>query len=129
MDMKHYKNALSWFEIPTQDFDRAKKFYQSIFAFEMPEMNMGGMRMGILLHDRDAGGVGGAIVKGEWSQPSQAGTIVYLNGGEDLTVVLDRVGKVGGKVMVPKSPIEPDMGFFAVFQDSEGNSVGLFSPK
>ena len=54
---------------------------------------------------------------------------MYLNGGEDLSVVLGRVEKSGGKVMVQKSPIEPDMGFFAVFHDSEGNSVGLFSPK
>ena len=129
MDMNLMKNAVAWFEIPTQDFDRARRFYQSIFAFEMPEMNMGGMRMGILPHDRDAGGIGGAIVKGEWSQPSATGTIVYLNGGADLSAVLDRVDKAGGKVMVPKSPIEPDMGFFAVFQDCEGNSVGLFSPK
>lgn len=123
------KNALSWFEIPTADFERAKKFYQHIYQFEMPEMNMGGMRMGILLHDRDAGGIGGAIVKGEWSKPAQGGTIVYLNAGDDLSTVLGRVEKAGGKVMVPKSPIEPDMGFFAVFQDSEGNSVGLFSPR
>jgi predicted enzyme related to lactoylglutathione lyase len=129
MDMNLMKNAVSWFEIPTQDFERARRFYQTIFAYEMPEMNMADIRMGILPHDRDAGGVGGAIVKGEWSKPSPTGTIVYLNGGEDLSVILNRVDKAGGKVTVPKSPIEPDMGFFAVFQDCEGNNVGLFSPK
>lgn len=123
------KNAVAWFEIPTADFERAKKFYQQIFSYEMPEMNMAAIRMGILPHLRDEGGVGGAIVKGEWSKPSQTGTIVYLSAGNDLSAVLNRVEKAGGKVMVPKSPIEPDMGFFAVFQDSEGNSVGLFSPK
>jgi predicted enzyme related to lactoylglutathione lyase len=123
------KNALSWFEIPADDFERAKKFYEAIFDFEMPEMNMPDLRMGILPHDREAGGIGGAIVKGEWSKPSSTGTVVYLNGGDDLSVVLDRVEKAGGKVMVPKSPIEPDMGFFAAFQDTEGNLVGLFSPR
>jgi len=123
------KNALSWFEIPTTDFERAKKFYEQIFSYEMPEMNMANVRMGILLHDREAGGVGGAIIKGEWSKPSAGGTIVYLNAGDDLTVVLNRVEKAGGKVMIPKTAIEPDMGFFAVFSDSEGNSVGLFSMK
>ncbi len=123
------KNAVAWFEIPTADFERAKKFYEQIFTYEMPEMNMADIRMGILPHQRDTGGVGGAIVKGEWSKPSPTGTIVYLSAGDDLAPVLSRVEEAGGKVMVPKSPIEPDMGFFAVFQDSEGNSVGLFSPK
>lgn len=123
------RNALSWFEIPTADFARAKKFYEAIYQFEMPVMDMGEMRMGILLHDREAGGVGGAIVHGRWAKPSQAGTIVYLNAGEDLSGVLGRVEKAGGKLMVPKTAIEPDMGFFAIFQDTEGNSVGLFSLK
>ena len=122
------KNALSWFEIPADDFERAKEFYEAIFDYEMPETNLPDLRMGILPHDQEAGGVGGAIVKGG-SKPSSAGTIVYLNGGNDLSVVLDRVEQAGGKVMVPKSPIGADMGFFAAFQDTEGNLVGLFSPR
>ena len=57
--MEMTKNAISWFEIPVQDFERAKTFYSAIFDYEMPEMPMEGFRMGILPHDRDGGGVGG----------------------------------------------------------------------
>lgn len=127
--MEMTKNALSWFEIPVENFERARQFYQSIFAFEMPEMNMGDVRMGILLHDRDGGGVGGAIIASPFAKPSSTGTVVYLNGGEDLTTVLKRVAPAGGSVLVEKTAIAPEMGYFAVFQDSEGNGVGLFSPK
>ena len=122
------KNAISWFEIPVTDFGRAKKFYQSIFDFEMPEMQMGPVLMGMLLHDRDGGGIGGAICKGEGYKPAgENGPKVYLNGGKDLSTVLGRVDKAGGKVLVPKTGIGEDMGHFALFADTEGNVVGLYS--
>ena len=127
--MEKFKNALNWFEIPVKDFDKAKAFYESIFDFEMPEMPMGPNRMGILLHDQQGGGVGGAIVAGEWYEPTASGSLVYLNGGDDLNSVLNRVPKAGGTVVVPKTLIGPEIGYFAIFQDCEGNRVGLHSLK
>ena len=44
-------NALNWFEIPVSNFDRAKKFYESIFNYQMPENIMGDTRMGFFLYD------------------------------------------------------------------------------
>jgi hypothetical protein len=125
--MDKFKNALNWFEIPVKDFDKAKAFYESIFDFEMPEMPMGPNRMGILLHDQQGGGVGGAIVAGEGYKPTAGGSLVYLNGGADLSKVLDRVAKAGGAVLVTKTQIAPEIGYFAIFQDCEGNHVGLHS--
>ncbi len=123
-----FKNAISWFEIPVTDFARAKTFYQKIFDFEMPEMEMGPVRMGILLYDQDGGGVGGAICFGEGYKPSSHdGPKVYLTAGDDLNTVLNRVAGAGGQVLVPKTLIAPEMGYFAFFNDSEGNVVGLFS--
>jgi predicted enzyme related to lactoylglutathione lyase len=120
------KNAVSWFEIPVKNFENAKNFYRTIFDFDMPEMQMGPNRMGILLHERDSG-VGGAIVSGEWYEPSMSGTMVYLSANPDLSVVLERVEKAGGAVLVPKTNIGENMGYFAIFKDVEGNRVGLHS--
>jgi len=126
--METFKNAISWFEIPVSDFGRAKTFYQKIFDFEMPEMEMGPVRMGTLLHDQDGGGVGGAICFGEGYKPSgHDGPKVYLNAGNDLNTVLGRVEGAGGKLLVPKTEIAPGMGHFAFFNDSEGNVIGLYS--
>jgi uncharacterized protein len=119
-------NAVSWFEIPVTDFARAKKFYSAIFDFDMPEMPMGPVRMGFLPHEQGTG-VGGAIVIGADRAPSASGTLVYLAGGRDLSTVLARVPAAGGTVVTPKTMIAPDMGFYAVFSDSEGNEVGLHS--
>jgi predicted enzyme related to lactoylglutathione lyase len=122
------KNAISWFEIPVRNFEKAKLFYQTIFNFDMPEMQVGPNRMGILLHEQGAG-VGGAIVAGEWYEPTAQGAIVYLTADPDLAEVLGRVEKAGGNVLVPKTNIGDNMGYFAIFKDVEGNRVGLHSMK
>lgn len=124
MEVLH--NGIAWFEIPVVDFDRAKKFYSNIYDYEMPEMNMGPVKMGFLLHDRDKGGIGGAIVQGESYIPSKTGAKVYLNAGNDLTVVLDRVEGAGGKVVVGKTAVGI-MGHIAIIEDTEGNSISLHS--
>ncbi|MCC7467347.1 MAG: VOC family protein [Saprospiraceae bacterium] len=125
--METFKDALSWFEIPVLDFARAKVFYQSIFEYEMPEMDMENVKMGILLHERGTG-VGGAICCGEGYEPSGArGLKAYLNGGDDLNIILQRIPTAGGTIVLPKTEIAPGMGYFAFFTDTEGNVVGLHS--
>jgi predicted enzyme related to lactoylglutathione lyase len=125
--MEMTSNALNWFEIPALDFTRAKRFYSAIFDFFMPEMQMGPNTMGFLLHEQGQG-VGGAIVKGEGYVPSAAGTLVYLSAGSDLSVVMARVEPAGGRVLVGKTQLSPELGFFALVVDSEGNKIGLHSP-
>ena len=123
-------HAINWFEIPVADFDRAKKFYETIFAYQMPESQMGPARMGFLLYDFQGGGRGGAIVHNpEFYSPSKNGTLVYLNCEPDLQPVLDRVELAGGKVTMPKSDIGQGLGFWALIDDSEGNRVALHSMK
>jgi len=125
--MEMTTNAISWVEIPVTDFERAKSFYSKIFDYEMPEMEMDSYKMGFLLSDQENGGVGGAIVQGEDCEPSKKGSKVYLNGGNDLTVVLNRVEAAGGKIIAPKTEITPEFGFFATFEDTEGNYISLHS--
>ena len=126
--MESVKDAISWFEIPVTDFARAKSFYQTIFDFEMAEMEMPPFTMGIFFHDQENGGIGGAICYGEGYKPSGSdGPRAYLNGGKDLNTVLHRVDGAGGSIVMPKTEIAPGMGHMAFFTDSEGNVVGLHS--
>ena len=121
------KNALNWFEIPVTDFERAKKFYETIYDGEIMEMPFPGGRYGMLPSDMQ-NGVGGAIAQGEGFEPSDKGTIVYLNGGEDLSIPLAKVETAGGKIILPKTSIGEN-GFMAHFIDTEGNRVALHSMK
>lgn len=118
-------HAVSWFEIPVTDFARAKAFYETVLGLSIQTMEMGPMTMGFLSSDPEA--VGGAIVHGEGCVPSQQGTVVYLNGGDDLADKLARVEGAGGSIAVPKTDIGNGFGFFAHFIDTEGNKLGLHS--
>jgi uncharacterized protein len=46
-----------------------------------------------------------------------------------LALMLARVVPAGGSVLVPKTEIGNDFGFFAHFVDTEGNKLGLHSMK
>jgi predicted enzyme related to lactoylglutathione lyase len=118
------KNVVNWFEIPTADIERAAKFYGAIFdaQFEIAEA-MPGFKMAQFPHEE---GVGGALLQGEGYTPTASGALVYLNGGDDLSVVLDRVEAAGGQVLLPKTSIGEN-GFMAYLRDTEGNRVGLHS--
>lgn len=124
--MEMLTNAISWVEIPVTDFMRAKQFYSAIYDYEMPEFEMGPIKMGILLYDQEKGGIGGAICVGEGYEPSTKGTKVYLNGGTDLNTVLSRVATAGGNVIMEKTSIGEN-GFMGLFHDTEGNLVALHS--
>ena len=73
--------------------------------------------------------IGGAIIKGPGCVPGQTGTLVYLNRGEDLNVMLQKIISAGGVFLVEKTPIAPEFGFFAIFLDTEGNKIALHSMK
>jgi hypothetical protein len=120
-------NTINWFEIPAVDFQRACDFYGKILAGELQKTNMGGFDMGFLPMEQGSTGVGGAIVTGEGYTPSSNGSVVYLNGGENLQTILDRVSEAGGNIVLPKTQITPEIGYFAFFIDSEGNKIGLHS--
>ena len=124
------QNAISWFEIPVEDFERAKKFYETIFAAAFTIMRAGptGPRLALFPVD-PAKGVSGALAKGSGYTPTTFGTKVYLSAGEDLAIVLGRVEQAGGTVAVPKTQISPQFGYMGAFIDTEGNWVGLHSLK
>ena len=122
-------NAISWFEIPTTDLDRAQKFYEAIFDITLNPMDTPNIKMRMFPLDDMMTGVGGAIVySGGFHKPSATdGVLIYLNGNPDVQNVLDKVEKAGGKIMVPKTEISPEYGFIGVFLDTEGNRIGLHS--
>jgi len=119
------KNLISIFEIPAIDFSRAVNFYQNILDISVEVVDMDGVSMGVF--PTDIGSVSGAVIKGNDYKPSANGVIIYLNGGDNLQVVLDKIKANNGKIIVPKTQISPEMGFYALFIDTEGNRLGLHS--
>ena len=124
------QNAISWFEIPATDLDRATKFYEAIFAVRLNPLDLDNIKMRMFpVANPTADHVGGAVVdSGGFHKPSATdGPLIYLNGNPDVQIILDRVEEAGGKIMVPKTEISPEYGYMAVIVDSEGNRIGLHS--
>ncbi|MCI0715472.1 MAG: VOC family protein [Chlorobi bacterium] len=123
--MDKSSNALNWFEVPTLDIARAKKFYETIFATIMEDMpEMMGMKMTAFPADWGSGKVSGALAQSNSHKPSEDGAVIYLNANPDIQTVLDRVEPAGGKIVMPKTSLGPN-GYMAFFIDTEGNKMGL----
>jgi len=121
-------NVINWFEIPARNFDRACAFYSAVLNGDIQKMEMpGDFKMGFL-PGTNPEVAGGAVVQAKGYEPSDKGTVVYLNGGDDLSVPLGRVEAAGGKIIMPKTSIGEN-GFMAHFLDTEGNHLAFHSMK
>lgn len=121
------KNFVSIVEIPATDITRSVSFYQAILDIEIQTIDMQGTEMGIFPSDGQSASV--VITKGEGYEPATDGVLVHLNGGDNLQTVLNKVEKNGGKILLPKTLIDEENGYFALFLDSEGNRMGVHSMK
>ncbi len=118
------KKLISWVEIPAADFNRAVKFYNTILEIDLNVVDCGHEKMACFPTGE------GAISFADGFNPSADGTLVSLNTGNDLDNTIRRIEANGGRITQPKTKIEAkDMGYFALFIDSEGNRVGLYGDK
>jgi uncharacterized protein len=119
------KNPMGWFEIPVSDFSRAKGFYEHVLGIRLEEHRVGPLRMAWFPMVEDAYGSAGALVEGEGYVPATAGVIIYFT-APDIPGALVRAEEKGGKTLLGRTGIG-EYGFIGIFQDSEGNRVGLHS--
>lgn len=116
---------INWFEIPVADMERAVRFYEAVFACKLDRQACGEGQMALFPYTAPA--TGGALCRTDYYRPGDSGCVPYLNGGQDLAVPLARVVEQGGKVLLDKTLVSPEIGYMALFRDSEGNTIGLHS--
>jgi predicted enzyme related to lactoylglutathione lyase len=117
-------NAVTWFEIPTADIDRATKFYETLLAANMiPFPGDEPCQM----FPSGEGAVGGCLIQRLQQKPGAGGTMVFLNVDGKIDDTLGRAETLGSKVIVPKTQVPGGYGYYACLIDSEGNHVGLHS--
>jgi len=119
------QNIISWFEIPAVNFERAVNFYQTLLSIEIVQQEVLDTRMGFFPSNENI--VSGAVVQGDDYSPAFDGVLVYLNGGQDLQTIMDKVENAKGKILVPKTLISEEMGYFGIFIDTEGNKMAVHS--
>lgn len=118
---------VGWFEIPVKNMDRAVNFYNATFDTQLSLQTIEGLEMAWFPWSENDKGAGGSLIKaGEHYKPSHYGTQIYFS-SDDVNVELKRVEKAGGKIIQKKTEITPEIGFMALFEDTEGNRIALHS--
>lgn len=127
-------NALTWFEIPVTNLERARTFYETILDIKMETMEEGNPEEKTVFFPRKpktimakSGILSGSLVKSNRIQPSANGPLIYLNAYPSIQKVIDRIEPAGGKVVMNKTEIPA--GMIAVFTDTEGNKLALHAAK
>jgi len=122
-------NLVGWFEIPVADMKRAQAFYEKVFEIKVLVEKFGDTLMGWFPVPEDAAarGAGGSLIENkDYYKPSSEGTLVYFS-SKEINEELKRIEKAGGKVLQKKTLIRDDIGYMALFLDSEGNRIALHS--
>jgi predicted enzyme related to lactoylglutathione lyase len=105
---------------------RAKSFYEAVFNKELmllPSPDEG--EMYTFPWEQGGANSSGALVKHSDGKPGMGGTMVYFQ-CDDVSDEIGRVAENGGTIMKDKMSIG-EFGFIAIFEDTEGNAVGLHS--
>jgi hypothetical protein len=118
------------FDIPVDDMERAKRFYEKVFGWEIsPVPDSGGNFHAATTTPVDEEGEpklpGG--INGGFFQRGTHGvqeSFVEIN-VPSIDEYLKKIESAGGRVVKPKGPIL-DIAFFALVKDTEGNIIGLW---
>ena len=115
------------FEIPFEDGDRARSFYEGAFGWRMtplPDMGYTLVMTGPTPEQgppSEPGFINGGMMKRE----APFGSPVVTIDVEDIDGALESIEKLGGTTAIAKQTVG-DMGFAAYFKDPEGNLIGLW---
>lgn len=112
---------ITHFEIASPNLGAATEFYRQLFDWSVGEELTEGYR----LIQTAEGSIGGGLLR------TPEGVMPYVTvyvSVDDLRASLDKAEELGAKTIVEPMPI-PGVGTFAMFQDPDGVTIGLFEEK
>ena len=112
---------ISWFEIPADDLQRARKFYSELFGWSIEESKASSLNDRMIIKTGNGDAISGSLTKRQ--RPGQ--TIVNYIDVSSTDRYIVKIQHLGGKVLVPKTAV-PGMGYFVVCEDTEENAFGIW---
>ena len=117
-------NPVIWFEIPTEDLERATDFYQTVFAVDLQITDVGPSRMALFPSEDGTAGAAGALAQRTGFEPSTDGALVFFSVAS-IEDVIARATDAGGEILMPQTEL-PGLGYTANIGDTEGNQIALY---
>ena len=113
-------NPVVHFEICAKDLAKAREFYGKLFDWELKHEE----EMNYTLVEVGEGSIGGGIMQAEEGKfPPYVTFYIQV---DDLEASVRKAEELGARIIVPPTPI-PNMGRFAMFNDPDGNMIGLWT--
>jgi len=108
------------FEINADDPERAVKFYQQVFGWEIKKWNGPIDYWLVMTGPNDQPGIDGGIMKRANPEATTYNTVNVPSVDEFSKKIIEH----GGKIVVPKMAV-PGVGYMAYCADTEGNVFGI----
>ena len=118
------KHTMTHIEIPAPDLKKAMDFYLKVFGWEteiMPDGQYAMFKIG-------NSGTGGGFDASTKPAAEKVGPGIVIN-VEDISSKLEEIKRAGGKVTQQKTEIPGGYGFYARFEDTNGNHLQIYSAK
>ena len=123
------KNPITHFEIPADNVERAKKFYEKIFDWKIEKYDEDDEYLFVMTTEvgddewtpKEPGAINGGLVKRD--SPKEP-FLVYIT-VDSIDKACKDIEKNGGKMIVQKTKMG-EWGWWATFKDTEGNVFGLY---
>jgi predicted enzyme related to lactoylglutathione lyase len=132
---------ITWFEIPAFDFEKSVDFYSRVFNIRIEVKSLGSIPYGIM-NDKGKGLTGAVMKVKEKIQPN-LGPVLFFK-VIDMAETLRKIKLYGGEILkekaiiknespdgtmvIPQSTfIDSSVGYYALFRDTEGNKMALYS--
>ena len=117
---KKTASSIVWFEIPADDTQRAKAFYNKLFGWKINPLP----HMADYWH-MDTGGADASPDGGILKRMHPEHTITSYVSVPSVTKFAAKVEKLGGSICKPKTAV-PGMGYFVICQDTEKNTFAIW---
>lgn len=108
-------------ELPSADLAQSGRFYAELFGWEtqhLPELNY-------TMFSAE-GGPGGGFPPIDGAMVNPNNVLIYVD-TDDMEASLAKAEALGGSMVVPRTAIPGDNGWFAIFTDLSGNRVALYT--
>ncbi|WDF67088.1 VOC family protein [Sphingobacterium oryzagri] len=102
-------NAVTYFEIPVINMERAINFYKIVFDFKIEREIIDGYEMGFIHFDDNLEGIAGSLAKGDIYRPTKSGVILYFH-TNDIDFTLQKAIGLGTEILLPKI-VNSNLGF------------------
>ncbi len=113
--------SIAWYEIHVPDLDVAQRFYGAVFGWSFQPF-----RDGYAVASEGGRPICG--LSADQGSPAGRSVRVYL-ATDELESVLDRVRTAGGEVTQERTLVNEEFGWFALFTDPSGLSLGVMTSK